>query len=163
GAARAVVVATGMATEVGHIATLLESAAPGETPLERKLDQVGRRLLGACLAIVAVVFGLGLLRGTQPLELFMSAVSLAVAAIPEGLPAVVTIALALGVQRMARRAALVRRLPSVETLGCAEVVCTDKTGTLTVGEMTVRRLVTATDVFHVSGEGYATEGMVFAE
>ena len=163
GAGRAVVVATGMATEMGRIAALLETAAPGETPLERKLDQVGRRLLGACLAIVAVVFGLGLLRGMPPLELFMSAVSLAVAAIPEGLTAVVTIALALGVQRMARRAALVRRLASVETLGCAEVVCTDKTGTLTVGEMTVRRLVTAADVFHVTGEGYAIEGTVFGD
>jgi Ca2+-transporting ATPase len=163
GAGRAVVVATGMATEFGHIATLLETATPGDTPLEQKLDQLGRRLLAACLAIVALVFGLGLLRGVPPLELFMSAVSLAVAAIPEGLPAVVTVALALGVQRMAQRAALVRRLPSVETLGCAEVVCTDKTGTLTVGEMTVRRLVTGTDVFQVTGEGYAPEGAVFAD
>jgi Ca2+-transporting ATPase len=163
GAGRAVVVATGMATEFGRIAALLEAASPGDTPLEQKLDQLGRRLLVACLAIVALVFGLGLLRGVPPLELFMSAVSLAVAAIPEGLPAVVTVALALGVQRMARRAALVRRLPSVETLGCADVVCTDKTGTLTVGEMTVRRLVTATDVFQVTGEGYAPEGAVFAD
>jgi Ca2+-transporting ATPase len=163
GVGRAAVVATGMATEMGRIAALLETASPGETPLERKLDQVGRRLLGACLAIVAVVFGLGLLRNMPPLELVMSAVSLAVAAIPEGLTAVVTIALALGMQRMARRAALVRRLPSVETLGCAEVVCTDKTGTLTVGEMTVRRVVTATDVFHVTGDGYAIDGTVFAD
>jgi Ca2+-transporting ATPase len=162
GAGRAVVVTTGMTTEVGHIATLLETAFSGETPLEQKLDQAGRRLLGACLTIVAIVFGLGLLRGSPPLDLFMSAVSLAVAAIPEGLPAIVTVALALGVQRMSRRAALVRRLASVETLGCTEVVCTDKTGTLTVGEMTVRRLVTGGGTFHVTGEGYATAGAVLA-
>jgi magnesium-transporting ATPase (P-type) len=151
-----------MATEVGHIATLLETAFSGETPLEQKLDQAGRRLLGACLTIVAIVFGLGLLRGSPPLELCMSAVSLAVAAIPEGLPAIVTVALALGGQRMSRRAALVRRLASVETLGCTEVVYTDKTGTLTVGEMTVRRLVAGAGTFHVTGEGYAPAGAVLA-
>ncbi len=162
GTGRAVVVATGMATEVGRIATLLETASSGETPLQRKLDQVGRRLLRACLAIVVVVFALGLARGTALLELFMGAVSLAVAAIPEGLPAVVTVALALGVQRMARRNALVRRLPSVETLGCAHVICTDKTGTLTVGEMTVRKIVTDACVFNVTGEGYSSEGGIFA-
>ena len=158
GSGRALVVATGMHTEVGHIAALLETARSDVTPLQRRLDQIARRLLWACLGIVALVFGLGLLRSLAPFELFLSAVSLAVAAIPEGLPAVVTIALALGVQRMVRRHALVRRLPAVETLGCAQVICTDKTGTLTVGEMTVRQVVTSERTLSVSGEGYATTG-----
>ncbi len=161
GSGRALVVATGMATEVGHIAELLEAAASGETPLQRRLDHVARRLLWASLAIVGVVFVLGLLRTVAPFDLFLSAVSLAVAAIPEGLPAVVTVALALGVQRMARRNALVRHLPAVETLGCAGVICTDKTGTLTVGEMTARRLVTSAGMYKISGEGYSTDGAFF--
>src|SRR5215475_681386 len=163
GSGRALVVATGMDTEVGHIATLLETASSDATPLQRRLDQVARRLLWACLGIVALVFALGLLRAVAPFELFLSAVSLAVAAIPEGLPAVVTIALALGVQRMVRRHALVRRLPAVETLGCAQVICSDKTGTLTVGEMTARKVVTSAGMFSVSGEGYATTGGFFAD
>src|SRR5499426_969300 len=163
GAARALVVATGMDTEVGHIATLLETARSDATPLQRRLDQVARRLLWACLGIVALVFVLGLLRSIAPFELFLGAVSLAVAAIPEGLPAVVTIALALGVQRMVRRHALVRRLPAVETLGCAQVICSDKTGTLTVGAMTARKVVTSERIFSVSGEGYATAGGFFAD
>ena len=163
GTARALVVATGMASEVGRIATLLEGASRPTTPLQRQLDLVGRRLLWACLAIVVVVFALGLRRAVPPLEMFLSAVSLAVAAVPEGLPAIVTLALALGVQRMARRQALVRRLPSVETLGCAQVICTDKTGTLTLGEMTARRLVTATRLIDVSGDGYGAQGGFFAD
>src|SRR5499426_509618 len=163
GSGRALVIATGMDTEVGHIATLLDTASSDATPLQRRLDQVGRRLLWACLGIVALVFTLGLLRAVAPFELFLSAVSLAVAAIPEGLPAVVTIALALGVQRMVRRHALVRRLPAVETLGCAQVICSDKTGTLTVGEMTARTVVTSERVFSVSGEGYTTTGAFHAD
>jgi Ca2+-transporting ATPase len=163
GTGRAVVVATGAGTELGAIAALLERAGRDDTPLQRQLDRVGHRLLWACLAIVVAVFALGIARATDVLELFMGAVSLAVAAIPEGLPAVVTVALALGVQRMARRNALVRRLPSVETLGCADVVCTDKTGTLTVGEMTVRKVVTSDRIFSVTGEGYATDGAVFED
>jgi Ca2+-transporting ATPase len=163
GSGRALVIATGMDTEVGHIATLLETARSDMTPLQRRLDQVGRRLLVACLGIVALVFTLGLLRAVAPFELFLSAVSLAVAAIPEGLPAVVTIALALGVQRMVRRHALVRRLPAVETLGCAQVICSDKTGTLTVGEMTARKVVTSAGIFSVTGEGYTTTGGFFAD
>ncbi|MEQ1801880.1 MAG: cation-translocating P-type ATPase [Gammaproteobacteria bacterium] len=162
GSARALVVATGMGTEIGHIATLLATATNDATPLQRRLDQVARRLLWACLAIVAVVFGLGLLRGSPPFDLFLGAVSLAVAAIPEGLPAVVTVALALGVQRMVRRNALVRRLPAVETLGCAQVICTDKTGTLTVGEMTARMVVTSVRLYQISGEGYVPEGAFFS-
>ncbi|MDP2374135.1 cation-transporting P-type ATPase, partial [Reyranella sp.] len=119
GTGRSVVVATGMATEVGHIAGLLENAAAGETPLRRRLDLVGRWLLWACLAIVLLVFVLGLVRSLPLFGLFLASVSLAVAAIPEGLPAVVTVALALGTQRMARRNALVKNLSSVETLGSA--------------------------------------------
>jgi P-type Ca2+ transporter type 2C len=163
GSGRALVVATGMDTEVGHIATLLETARSDATPLQRRLDQVARRLLWACLGIVALVFALGLLRTVAPFELFLSAVSLAVAAIPEGLPAVVTIALALGVQRMARRHALVRRLPAVETLGCAQVICSDKTGTLTVGAMTARKIVTSEQMVSVSGEGYSPTGVFVAD
>jgi Ca2+-transporting ATPase len=158
GTARAAVVATGMNTEVGHIAGMLGAAGTDETPLQRRLDLVGRKLLWASISIVAVIFLLGLVRSTPPFELFLSAVSLAVAAIPEGLPAVVTVALALGMQRMARRNALIKHLPAVETLGCAQVICTDKTGTLTVGEMTVRKVVTPDSVYTVTGEGYAPVG-----
>ncbi|MGO9061308.1 MAG: cation-translocating P-type ATPase [Candidatus Binataceae bacterium] len=163
GSGLGLVVATGMDTEVGHIATLIESASSGDTPLQRKLDTLGLRLLWACLGIVVIVFVLGLLRGAPLLELFLGAVSLAVAAIPEGLPAVVTIALALGVRKMVRRKALVRRLPAVETLGSVHVICTDKTGTLTVGQMTVRRLVTAANIFSVTGEGYSTRGAILSD
>lgn len=159
GSGRAVVVNTGMETQLGHIAKLLESAESGETPLQQRLDRVARFLLWICLGVVALIFILGLLlRGIPPFELFLSAVSLAVAAIPEGLPAVVTVALALGVQRMVLRNALVRHMAAVETLGCAEVICTDKTGTLTMGEMTARKLVTAESLYRITGGGYATEG-----
>ncbi len=160
GSGRAVVVAAGMNTEVGHIAGLLEGATEEQTPLQKRLDVVGRQLLWACLAVVALVSALGWLRGTAPFELFIGAVSLAVAAVPEGLPAVVTVALALGVERMVRRNALVRRLPSVETLGSTQVICTDKTGTLTVGQMTVRRLLTPGGVLRVTGEGYGADGEI---
>ncbi|NOT55449.1 MAG: cation-translocating P-type ATPase [Deltaproteobacteria bacterium] len=163
GSGRALVVATGMATEVGHIAALLHAATSDETPLQKRLDLVARRLLWACLGIVILVFVLGLLRGIAVFDLFLGAVSLAVAAIPEGLPAVVTVALALGMQRMARCNALVRRLPAVETLGCAQVICSDKTGTLTVGEMTARKLVTNSCLFSATGEGYMTEGAFFVD
>jgi P-type Ca2+ transporter type 2C len=134
----AVVEATGMRTEMGKIAGLLAAAGPTMTPLQRQLEHVGRTLVVLCLAIVAVVSGVGLLRGMGWLEVFLYAVALAVAAVPEGLPAIVTIALALGVQRMASRHAIVRRLASVETLGSTTVICTDKTGTLTTGRMEVR-------------------------
>jgi len=163
GSGLAVVVATGMDTEVGHIASLIETASSGETPLQRRLNTLGLRLLWACLAIVVIVFALGLLRREPILELFLEAVSLAVAAIPEGLPAVVTIALALGVRQMVRRRALVRRLPAVETLGSVQVICTDKTGTLTVGQMTARRLVTAPRIFNLTGEGYSTRGSILTD
>jgi len=162
GTARAVVTATGMGTELGRIAGLIVSVKE-DTPLQRKLDAFGRLLLWATLGIVGMLFGLGLLRGYAPFELFLGAVSLAVAAVPEGLPAVVTVALALGVSRMARSRALVRSLPAVEILGSTSVICTDKTGTLTAGQMTVRMLFVAGQVFEVTGEGYAPEGRVLAK
>jgi Ca2+-transporting ATPase len=134
------VVAIGMGTELGRIASLLQAAEPAETPLQQRLARVGHVLAAICLAIVAVVAAAGALRGLPPVELLLSSVSLAVAAVPEGLPAIVTIALAVGVQRMSARCVLIRRLPAVETLGCASVICTDKTGTLTTGVMAVREL-----------------------
>lgn len=140
GTGTARVVATGMHTELGKIAHMLASVVDEATPLQMQLARVSRLLIYACAGIVVAVAGAGLAHGAPALEVFMSAVSLAVAAVPEGLPAVVTIALAVGVQRMAARHALVRRLPAVETLGCATVICTDKTGTLTTGVMTVREL-----------------------
>jgi len=158
GQGRALVIATGMDTEVGQIATLIQQAGAEDTPLQRRLDQVGRHLLIASLAIVAVVFGLGVFRGEPPIRMLLVAVSLAVAAVPEGLPAVVTVALSLGVGRMVRRNALVRRLSAVETLGSVQVVCSDKTGTLTTGEMTVRALWTAGREIQVTGSGYAPTG-----
>jgi Ca2+-transporting ATPase len=164
GKGHAVVVATAMKTELGRIAELLdETAADESTPLEKKLEAFGRVLVWACLVIVALLFVLGLLRGTPPFELFMTSISLAVAAVPEGLPAVVTVALALGVRRMAHRRALVRRLAAVETLGSTTIICTDKTGTLTVGEMTVRALFVAGRSYEVTGEGYGPEGEVRVE
>lgn len=134
------VIATGMQTELGKIAQLLEGADGGETPLQKRLEAVARTLMVLCLSIIVVVMILGLWRGLPWLDMLMTSISLAVAAVPEGLATVVTIALALGVQRMARRNVLIRRLPAVETLGCATVICTDKTGTLTTGIMTVREL-----------------------
>jgi len=161
GSATAVVFATGMATELGRIAALLrEAAAAEQTPLQRRIESLGRGLVVLSLAVVALLFVVGLLRGQPPLEMFLASVSLAVAAVPEGLPAIVTVALALGVTRMARRRVLVRRLPAVETLGATSVVCTDKTGTLTVGQMTVRSLALDGGAFDVSGEGYGPDGEV---
>lgn len=140
GVGQAEVLATGMNTELGKIAHLLATATDEATPLQKRLEKVSRTLLWLCLAIVAIVAVLGFARGMPWLEVLLGSVSLAVAAVPEGLPAVVTVALAVGVRRMAARNVLVRRLPAVETLGSATVVCTDKTGTLTTGEMRVREL-----------------------
>ena len=140
GAATAEVVATGMQTELGRIAHLLATAEDTATPLQRRLARVSQSLLYICGGIVAIVAMTGVLRGWPLMQVFMASISLAVAAVPEGLPAVVTIALAVGVQRMAARHVLIRRLPAVETLGCATVICTDKTGTLTTGAMRVREV-----------------------
>ncbi len=140
GTGLAEVAATGMQTELGRIAHLLATAEDSVTPLQKRLAHVSQTLLYICGGIVGIVAVAGLLRGWPLLQVFLAAVSLAVAAVPEGLPAVVTIALAVGVQRMAARNVLIRRLPAVETLGCATVICTDKTGTLTTGVMRVREL-----------------------
>ncbi len=142
GRGTALVVATGMDTQVGRIAGLLVGGGQAETPLQRKMAEVSRTLSFLCLSVCAVMFGVGLLRGKGLLEMFLTAVSLAVAAIPEGLPAIVTIVLALGVQRLAGRGAIVKKLPAVETLGCAGVICSDKTGTLTQNKMTVQEVWT---------------------
>lgn len=164
GTAAAVVVATAMKTEMGRIAGLIhEAGADQETPLQKRLQSVGKSLALASLAIVVLLFLLGLWRGMSILELFLTSVSLAVAAVPEGLPAVVTVALALGVRRMARRNALVRRLPSVETMGSTNVICTDKTGTLTAGQMTVRKIYVAERTYDVSGAGYDPAGSVLLD
>jgi P-type Ca2+ transporter type 2C len=152
GSGHAVVVATGMQTEIGGIATLIGDAGEDKgTALQRKLEAFGCLLLWAILAIVVLLFGLGLARRTELFELFLTSVSLAVAALPESLPAVVTAALSIGVLRMSRRRALVRRLAFVETLGSTTVICSDKTGTLTVGQMTVRALVVADRTYEVTG------------
>ncbi|MFN3533010.1 MAG: cation-translocating P-type ATPase [Candidatus Brocadia sp.] len=153
-----VVVTTGMHTELGKIAGLIQEAGKEETPLQRKLEAFGKKLVYLCLGIVTLVFLLELWRKDPLLEAFLISVSLAVAAIPEGLPAIVTIALALGVQRMVKRHVLIRKLPSVETLGCATVICTDKTGTLTQNEMTVRKMFTNGKIIDISGTGYAPKG-----
>jgi Ca2+-transporting ATPase len=158
GRAAAVVTATGMATEIGRIAALLERAETRPTPLQRRMAEIGHVLIAVCLGIVAVIGLLQVLRGGALMDVLLVAVSLAVAAVPEGLPAVVTLALSLGVQRMARRRALVRRLPSVETLGSVTVICSDKTGTLTRDEMTVRIVVAGERWYHVSGTGYVPRG-----
>ncbi len=158
GKASAVVVATGMNTELGHIAGLLQRAEPETTPLQRRLAELGKVLVVVCLVIVAIIFALQLVRGGKLLEMLLISVSLAVAAVPEGLPAVVTLTLALGLQRMVKRNALVRKLPSVETLGSVTVICSDKTGTLTRNEMTVREIVTGGERYQVTGAGYAPQG-----
>ncbi|MDI6849788.1 MAG: cation-translocating P-type ATPase [Candidatus Saccharicenans sp.] len=158
GKARALVVATGMSTELGQIARMIQEITLETTPLQRKLEQFGRWIVYLCFFLVGLIFLLEWWRGGELVQVFLTAVSLAVAAIPEGLPAVVTIALALGVQRMVRRHALIRKLPSVETLGAATVICSDKTGTLTKNEMTVKSVYADGRLFSVSGAGYQPEG-----
>lgn len=163
GKGRALVTATGAQTELGKIAALIHREAQveqEETPLQRRLEHLGHTLLWLSLGIVGVVFLLGVLRGVPLVNMFLTAVSLAVAAIPEGLPAVVTITLALGVTRMVKRHALIRRLPAVETLGSTTVICSDKTGTLTKNEMTVTTLYQGGESFTLTGEGYVPDGEI---
>jgi Ca2+-transporting ATPase len=158
GRGHGLVTSTGMHTQLGLIAAMLQAVEDEETPLQRRLDQLGKTLGWACLAICALVFIVGLVQGGDPLHLFMVAVSLAIAAVPEGLPAIVTISLALGMREMVRRHALIRRLASVETLGSATVICSDKTGTLTQNEMTVTRLWVDGTYVEVTGSGYLPRG-----
>ncbi len=163
GKGRALIVETAMQTELGRIAGLIQAIQKETTPLQKRLEQFGKWIIYLCFVLVAIIFGIQLLRGGKLLDMFLTSVSLAVAAIPEGLPAVVTIALALGVQRMVKRHVLIRKLPSVETLGCATVICSDKTGTLTKNEMTVRAVWTSGRAFSVSGSGYEPEGQFLVE
>jgi Ca2+-transporting ATPase len=161
GAASAVVTATGPGTELGRIGTLMATAGDEKTPLEERLEAFGKIILWACLAISVVLFAYGMLAGTKHWSLLLlEAVSLAVAAIPEGLPAITTITLALGMGRMAERGAQVRKLPAVETLGSASVICSDKTGTLTQNEMTVREVWAGELKYRVTGLGYEPDGAI---
>jgi len=158
GRGQGIVTGTGMDTEIGHIAEMIQSYEEEPTPLQVKLDQLGRWLGWGSLAICGLIFVAGWLQGRDVLEMFMVAVSLAIAAVPEGLPAVVTICLALGLQRMIRRHALIRRLPAVETLGSATAICSDKTGTLTKNEMTAVHIYVDHRLLIITGEGYRPEG-----
>ena len=159
GRGKAIAVSTGMSTEMGKIATMLQQVKPEPTPLQRRLAEFGRLLVYAAGVIVVIIFLLGITRGEPVLDMFLVAVSLAVAAIPEGLPAVVTIVLALGVQRMVKRHALVRKLPSVETLGSATLIASDKTGTLTQNQMTVKKVfIHPGEYIDVTGTGYSPAG-----
>ena len=163
GRGKILVTGTGMATEIGRIAGLIGEAGEEQTPLQKKLGKFGQQLGMLGIFFCIIIFLLGVLRGSSFYEMFLIAVSLAVAAIPEGLPAIVTVVLALGVQRMARQNAIIRKLPAVETLGAATVICSDKTGTITQNAMTVRKLVVGSGDFRVTGEGYNMAGRFLRE
>ena len=163
GTGTGIITATGDRTEVGRISQLLSEAVNLETPLTRKISQFSKVLLIVILVLAAATFGIGLLRGQDLVETLFAAITLAVGAIPEGLPAAVTVTLAIGVSRMARRRAIIRNLPAVETLGSTTVICSDKTGTLTKNEMTVTELRTLGGTYPVSGTGYAPEGEIGGE
>ena len=159
GQAKGIIIATGAKTEIGHISELVAGVQQLTTPLLKQMEQFGRWLTGAILVIAVLTFAFGVLvQDYSPAQMFLAVVGLAVAAIPEGLPAIMTITLAIGVQRMAHRNAIVRRLPAVETLGEVNVICSDKTGTLTRNEMTVRSIITADGEYEVSGTGYNPHG-----
>ncbi len=158
GRGRGVVTGTGMRTQIGLIAQMLQSVEREPTPLQRRLDQLGKTLGWGALAVCAVVFVLGWAEGQNPLTMFLVAVSLAIAAVPEGLPAVVTISLALGMREMIKRHALIRRLSSVETLGSATTICSDKTGTLTQNEMTVTQVWADQKLLNITGRGRILRG-----
>ncbi len=160
GRGKALVVATGMQTEFGKIAKLLQTIEAHKTPLQQNLDKVGTILARAAFVVVALIVALGLVRGQPFVEMLIFGIALAVAVVPEALPAVVTISLAIGVQKMVKRNALIRKLPAVETLGSTSVICSDKTGTLTKDEMTVRQLYAGDTLFHVSGSGYSPLGEI---
>ena len=153
-----IVIATGMDTAMGKIAHLLQSAETMTTPLQRRLEQLGKILIITALILTVIVVLTGVLQGNDLYTMFLAGVSLAVAAIPEGLPAIVTVALSLGVQRMIKKRAIVRKLPAVETLGCASVICSDKTGTMTQNKMTVTKLWSGGKIWDVTGTGYVPQG-----
>ncbi|ATW28693.1 hypothetical protein DCMF_17115 [Candidatus Formimonas warabiya] len=163
GRAKATVVNTGMSTEMGRIAALLENTEEESTPLQKYLDQLGKQITSGCLAVCACMVIMGCLRGQSRFHMLRTGISLAVGAIPEGLPAVVTIALAFGVGRMVKGNAIIRRLPAVENLGNTQVICTDKTGTLTKNEMTVKQVYSSGKTWHVTGSGYTPEGEFFLD
>lgn len=163
GRGKGIVVGTAKDTEIGKIAEAIQSYKDESTPLQQKLNQLGKWLGIGCLIICLLVFCIGFFRGGNVLEMFLIAVSLAVAAIPEGLPAVVTIVLALGMKRMVQRNAIVRKLLAVETLGCVTVICSDKTGTLTQNEMTVVKAYTGGSMFTVTGQGYNPAGEFYLD
>ncbi len=158
GRGRAIVVGTGMRTEFGKIAELLQTVETGRTPLQQNLDTLGRTLARVAFVVVALIVAVGVFRGQPFIEMLVFGIALAVAVVPEALPAVVTISLAIGVQRLAKRRALMRRLPAIETLGSTSVICSDKTGTLTEDEMTARTLIVAGEEVDVSGAGYEPSG-----
>ena len=160
GRGQVLVAATGMSTEFGRIARMVQTVEAGRTPLQENLDRLGATLGKGALAVVALVVVIGLVRGLPVIQMFMFGIALAVAVVPEALPAVVTISLAIGVRRMVRRNALVRRLPVVETLGSTSVICSDKTGTLTRNEMTVRRLLAGDRLLELTGIGYDPTGQL---
>lgn len=162
GRARGIVVNTGMQTVMGEIAQMIDNTENSLTPLQVKLNQLGKILIVICLLVCAVVVFLGIMRGEDALTMLMAGISLAVAAIPEGLPAIVTVVLALGVQRMAGRNAIVRKLPAVETLGCTTVICSDKTGTLTRNQMTVKKVASYARELDIEGDGYKPEGKFYS-
>lgn len=163
GTGKGVVVKTGMITEIGKIAHLINEAEQSTTPLQHRLEQMGKILIVVAVCLTAVVIWAGVMHGHDLMTMFLAGVSLAVAAIPEGMPAIVTIALALGVQRMIKRNALVRKLPSVETLGCASVICSDKTGTLTQNKMTVTQARIGGIRYDVTGSGYDPTGRILID
>ena len=163
GQAEGVVWGTGDKTETGRIAWLIREAVDLQTPLTRKIAQFSRLLLWVILGLAVATFAIGVARGESTVEIFMAAVALAVGAIPEGLPAAVTIVLAIGVSRMAKRRAIIRKLPAVETLGSTTVICSDKTGTLTENQMTVREIFAAGQLYEVTGTGYDAKGAILLD
>lgn len=158
GRGKMIVTSIGMATEMGKIAGMMESIEDDETPLQKRLDVLGKQLVVLCLILCGLVAFLGVFRGEDVYKMFLIGVSLAVAAIPEGLPAIVTVVLTLGVQRMAKKNVIIRKLPAVETLGCATVICSDKTGTLTENKMSVTRVYANDEIIYVTGSGHKAEG-----
>jgi Ca2+-transporting ATPase len=161
GRARAVVTGTGSATEIGSIASLMQGTESAKTPLQEKFEQFSKILGFGLLGVAAVILTLGVSRGEPLKEMLMTVIAVIVASIPEGLPIVVTIAMAIGVTRMSKRGAIIRKLPAVETLGSTTVICSDKTGTLTRNEMTVKAVYDGEELYQVSGAGYSPEGEIF--